>query len=363
MIPDLDTAIHDLGFARGVPPASGRLRVTPEDFLVQEIPLVEPAGEGEHVWLLIRKRQENTGQLARNLARLAGVTQRDVSYAGLKDRNAVTEQWFSVYLPGGREPEWSSIDSASVTLLRSARHHRKLRRGALRGNTFRIRIRNIAGDRQELERRLEAAAAGGVPNYFGEQRFGRDGSNLRTAERLFRQSAGRLPREQRVMALSAARSFLFNQVLARRIELNNWERALPGEALQLEGTHSYFTAQQVDETLLERLQDGDVHPTGPLYGQGESPATGEALQVETGSLAPYGAWCHGLIKAGLKQERRSLRLLLDAPAWSWPGADCLELAFSLPAGAFATSVLRELIRYGSQDQRCSISAESQRTRG
>jgi len=339
------------------------VRSTPEDFLVREIPLVEPAGEGEHVWLLIRKRQENTEQVARSLARLAGVSQRDVSYAGLKDRHAVTEQWFSVYLPGGSEPEWNAIDSASVTLLRHDRHNRKLRRGALRGNAFCIRVRDIAGDRPELERRLSDVAAGGVPNYFGEQRFGRGGSNLRTAERLFSQSAGsnlrtaerlfsqsagRLPRAQRGLALSAARSCLFNQVLARRVELHSWDRPLPGEALQLEGTHSYFIAGQVDETLLGRVREGDVHPTGPLYGRGESPATGEALQVETDCLAPCEVWCRGLIEAGLKQDRRSLRLLIGSPAWSWPEPDCLELSFSLPAGAFATSVLRELVRSGDR---------------
>jgi len=348
LIPDLDTAIHGLGFAWGGPPVSGRLRSTPEDFLVREIPLVEPAGEGEHVWLLIRKRQENTEQVARSLARLAGVSQRDVSYAGLKDRNAVTEQWFSVYLPGGSEPEWSAIDSASVTLLRHARHNRKLRRGALRGNAFCIRVRDITGDRPELERRLSDVAAGGVPNYFGEQRFGRGGSNLRTAERLFSHSAGRLPRAQRGLALSAARSCLFNQVLARRVELHSWDRPLPGEALQLEGTHSYFIAGQVDETLLGRVREGDVHPTGPLYGRGESPATGEALRVETDCLAPCEVWRQGLIEAGLKQDRRSLRLLIGSPAWSWPEPDCLELSFSLPAGAYATSVLRELVRSGDR---------------
>jgi tRNA pseudouridine13 synthase len=348
LIPDLDTAIHDLGFAWGRPPVSGRLRSTPEDFLVHEIPLVEPAGEGEHVWLLIRKRQENTEQVARSLARLAGVTQRDVSYAGLKDRNAVTEQWFSVYLPGGSEPEWSAIDSESVTLLRCARHHRKLRRGALRGNAFCIRVRDITGDRVELERRLSDIATGGVPNYFGEQRFGRDGSNLRTAERLFSHSAGRLPREQRGLALSAARSFLFNQVLSRRVEMHSWDRPLPGEALQLEGTHSYFIAEQVDEILLGRVREGDVHPSGPLYGRGESPATGEALRVESACLAPHEVWRQGLIEAGLKQERRALRLLIGSLTWLWPEPDCLELSFSLPAGAYATSVLRELVRSGDR---------------
>jgi tRNA pseudouridine13 synthase len=351
LIPDLDTAIHGLGFAWGGPPASGRLRSTPEDFLVREIPLIEPAGQGEHVWLLIRKRQENTEQVARRLARLAGVPQRDVSFAGLKDRNAVTEQWFSVYLPAGNEPEWSAIDSAAVTLLHHDRHHRKLRRGALRGNAFRIRIRNIRGDKPALDRRLRDVASGGVPNYFGAQRFGRGGSNLRTADLLFSRTAGRLSREQRGLALSAARSCLFNLVLSRRVETRSWDRPLPGEALQLEGTHSYFIAAEVDETLLRRVREGDVHPTGPLYGRGKSPATGEALQEETDCLAPCGAWCRGLVEAGLKQERRSLRLLVGAPAWSWRESGCLELSFSLPAGAYATSVLRELVRDGGHEDK------------
>jgi tRNA pseudouridine13 synthase len=121
--------------------------------------------------------------------------------------------------------------------------------------------------------------------------------------------------------------------------------ASPGEALQLEGTHSYFIAELVDETLRRRVREGDVYPTGPLYGRGESPARGEALREEAASLAPYELWCRGLIEAGLKQERRSLRLLVGAPALSWPEPDCLELSFSLPAGAYATSVLRELVRY------------------
>jgi tRNA pseudouridine13 synthase len=348
LIPDLDTAIHGLAFAWGGPPARGRLRASPEDFEVREIPLLEPAGQGEHVWLLIRKRLENTGQVARNLARLARVPQRDVGYAGLKDCNAVTAQWFSVCLPGGTEPDWRTIDSEHVTLLRHARHHRKLRRGALRGNAFRIRVRDVTGDRTALEGRLRAVGAGGVPNYFGEQRFGRDASNLRTAGRLFSGAAARLTREQRSLALSAARSFLFNQVLSRRVETHSWDRPLPGEALQLDGTHSFFVAGAPDDTLLRRARDGDVHPTGPLYGQGDSPAAGEALQLESDCLAPYESWRLGLAAAGLHQERRSLRLLVSDLQWSWPEADDLELRFGLPAGGFATSVLRELVRYSDQ---------------
>lgn len=344
MNPTLDSAIHRLEFAWGGPPVSARLRASAEDFLVQEIPRVEPAGQGEHVWLLIRKRLENTEQVARTLARLAGVPPHDVSFAGLKDRNAVTEQWFSVRLPGGSEPDWTALDCERLTLLRHARHNRKLRRGVLRGNAFRIRIRDITGDVPALDRRLASVAAGGVPNYFGEQRFGRGAGNLLTAGRLFSDTAGRLSRVRRGLALSAARSYLFNQVLARRVASRNWNRPLPGEVLQLDGSHSYFIAGELDETLQQRVCEGDVHPTGPLYGRGESPATGEALQLESACLAPFEAWCQGLVEAGLRQERRSLRLPVGEPDWTWPQPDCLEISFRLPAGAYATSVLRELVR-------------------
>jgi tRNA pseudouridine13 synthase len=344
LIPDLDTAIHGLAFAWGGPPARGTLRAGPEDFEVQELPLLEPAEQGEHVWLLIRKRLENTGQVARKLARLAGVPQREIGYAGLKDRNAVTAQWFSVCLPGGAEPDWRAIESDNVMVLRRARHHRKLRRGALRGNAFRIRVRDVIGDRTTLEARLGAVGAGGVPNYFGEQRFGRGGSNLRAAERLFSGAAARLSHEQRGLALSAARSCLFNQVLSRRVESRSWDRPLPGEALQLEGTHSFFVALEPDDTLQQRVRVGDVHPTGPLYGQGDSPAAAEALRLELECLAPHESWRRGLAAAGLRQERRSLRLPVGDLRWSWPDPECLELRFNLPAGGFATSVLRELVR-------------------
>jgi len=346
LIPDLDTAIHGLAFAWGEPSAGGLLRASPEDFEVQELPLLEPAGQGEHVWLLIRKRLENTTQIARNLARLAGVPQRDVGYAGLKDRNAVTSQWFSVCLPGGTDPDWHAIESENVTLLRHARHHRKLRRGTLRGNAFRIGVREVTGERSALEGQLRAIAAGGVPNYFGEQRFGRGGNNLRTAGQLFSGTARRLSREQRSLALSAARSFLFNQVLSRRVETRSWDRPLSGEALQLEGTHSFFVTGEPDATLLQRVREGDVHPTGPLYGQGDSPAAGEALRLEVDCLTPYESWRRGLAAAGLHHERRSLRLPVGDLQWSWPGAHTLELRFSLPAGGFATSVLRELVHSG-----------------
>ena len=339
----LESAVHDLTFAWGGPAVSGRLRTCPEDFCVRELPLVEPTGEGEHVCLLIRKRQENTDAVARLLAQHAAVPQRNVSYAGLKDRHALTEQWFSVHLPGKREPDWSELESATITLIRHLRHSRKLRRGALKGNAFRIRLRQVEGDRPVLEQRLEQVAAAGVPNYFGEQRFGRGGSNLRTADRLFSHLAGRLSRHQRGLALSAARSFLFNQVLDHRVREQTWNRAIPGEALQLDGSHSYFVAGTIDQELERRIEAQDVHPTGPLAGRGEVPVKGDCLRLEETCLAPFETWRHGLDAAGLRHERRALRLIIDELVWSWVEPGCLELNFSLPAGAYATSVLRELV--------------------
>lgn len=339
----LDQAIHSLAYAYGRPALRGRLRVSPEDFSVTELPCVEPTGEGEHVWLWVRKRNANTPWVAEQLAAFAGIHPRQVSYAGLKDRRAETEQWFSVQLPGRAMPDWAAIGADSFTVLRHARHSRKLRRGALRGNAFRICIRDLHADPVALERRLQLVAEDGVPNYFGEQRFGRDGGNLRTADRLFRNPARRLSRNKRSLALSAVRSFLFNRVLSERVAAGNWNQPVPGDALQLQGSHSFFVATVIDTDLQARVQTGDVHPTGPLHGRGESPVQGESLALETRVLTTYPDWLQGLEAAGLKQDRRALRLPVTGLGWQHAAADVLELEFSLPAGAYATSVLRELL--------------------
>ena len=148
----LDQAIDSLGYAYGQPEVTARLRLLPEDFCVTEIPLVQPDGEGEHVWLWLRKRNENTPRVAEQLARFAGVHPRQVSYAGLKDRSAVTEQWFSVQMPGRDAPDWQGLNSETLTVLRHARHSRKLRRGALKGNRFRIlTVYPALSMRQEIE--------------------------------------------------------------------------------------------------------------------------------------------------------------------------------------------------------------------
>lgn len=329
--------------AWGGPVGEARMRVRPEDFRVTEQALAEPGGDGEHCWLWVRKRDSNTEWVARQLARYAGVADSAVGYAGLKDRRAVTEQWFSVHLPGRGDPDWTAVGGDAFQVLRSARHTRKLKRGALRGNRFELRLKLGPVDRPRLEQRLRQIGEGGVPNYFGPQRFGRDGRNLTTAERLFTGSVARLPRHQRSLVLSAARSAIFNRLLAERVADGSWHRMRPGEALQLDGRSACFVAESMDQALIARLQRQEIHPTGVLWGRGESLPFGEAKRYEQECLAPFADWCAGLERTGLTQARRALRVRVADLKSSMEAGDTLVLRFSLPAGAYATSVVRELL--------------------
>ena len=334
------------------PAAAGVIRACPEDFRVDEIPLVEPDGEGEHVLLHIEKRNANTDWVAKQLARLAGVPNRDVSYAGLKDRNAVTCQWFSVRLAGKPEPEWQALASDDLRLLGRNRHSRKLRTGALRGNRFLIQVRQLTGDRDALEAHLSQIQKDGVPNYFGEQRFGHDGGNLAAAEALFAGKMKRVNRRLRGIYISAARSLLFNQVLAWRVEQGSWDRLLAGERVMLDGSASSFSIEQIDDQLLGRLKAMDVHPSGPLWGRGRSDVTVLAAEVEHQALQGYEAWQQGLERCGADLGRRALRAPVRDMEWRFEG-DSLTLGFSLPKGSYATAVLRECLDYrcGSSDLR------------
>lgn len=333
----------ELPYAFGGPVGAGQLRAEPEDFQVQEMGICEPDGAGEHVWLWVRKRKANTEWVARQLARFAGVTPREISYAGLKDRHALTEQWFSVQLPGKADPDWQAARIEGVEILRAERHSRKLKRGALRGNRFRLRIRDYSGTRADLETRLAAIAQRGIPNYFGVQRFGRDGQNLAAAAAMLRGEGPRVDRHVRGLYLSAARSFLFNQVLAARVASGAWERMLLGDAIQLEGRRSWFIADGTDSSLEQRITDLEVHPTGPLWGRGALETQAEAHEFESALLAAYSDWCKGLERAGLEQDRRALRVVVGELEAEWLDDNDVVLQFSLPSGCYATSVLRELI--------------------
>jgi tRNA pseudouridine13 synthase len=337
-------------FAFGGPAGKGRIRSKPEDFQVDEILGFEPDGEGEHQLLQVRKRDTNTQWLAKQLASFAGVPPRDVSYAGLKDRHAVTTQWFSIRLAGRAEGDWRQLESDQVSILRAERHRRKLRPGALRGNRFQLRIRSLSGDRQMLDARLARLRERGMPNYFGEQRFGRDYGNLLEAERLFSNEAVRIDRKLRGLLISSVRSQLFNEVLAARIESGQWDSPIPGDYMKLDGSRSGFGIEQVDEEIVRRCTEMDIHPSGPLWGKGELQSKLEAGQLEQRLLNPFSDWKAGLEKMNLEQDRRALRVPLRGLKWSFPLERELNLEFDLPAGSYATVLLRELIYTGTEER-------------
>lgn len=336
--------------AHGAPVLSATLRRHAEDFMVEEVDAFTASGDGEHALLTVRKRGLNTAFVARRIAQWAGVAEVAVGYAGLKDRHAVTTQRFSVHLPGKPTPPLEALafdDAASgesLAVTDATRHAKKLPKGALAGNRFVLTLRDVEGDRAAIATRLAEIAARGVPNYFGEQRFGRGGDNVAQALAMF--AGRRVKREQRALLLSAARSELFNRVLSRRVDAGAWDAPLGGEAWMLDGSRSVFGPEPWNDVLAQRLADFDIHPTAPLWGEGElrSNDACAALEREVVSLGDGPALARGLEAARLRQERRATRLRPQALSWDFPDDASLWLSFSLPAGAYATTVLAELGR-------------------
>jgi tRNA pseudouridine13 synthase len=327
------------------PPSAGDYRARPEDFQVAEVLDFAPEGQGEHLWLHIEKRDLTTAMAVRELARLCEVSPREVGYSGMKDRVAVTRQWLSVQLPGREAPPGlaEALAERGIRVLAEARHPRKLKRGVHRANRFRLRLTGEALADAGLEARWAELVERGVANYFGPQRFGPGGRNLLRARALL--ARGWRKRDDRDgMLLSAARSFLFNEGLAERVRDGSWHRLLPGEVAILDGTASQFTVEAPDAELDARTARLDLHGSGVLWGVGQSVAEGEALAREAGLASRYPALCAGLERAGVRLARRALRLRLGEPHLSRDEGE-LWLAFSLPRGAFATAVLRELIAH------------------
>jgi tRNA pseudouridine13 synthase len=336
------TTFAELPRAHGEPLGCGHLRVSPADFQVEERLGFTPDGEGDHLLLWVRKTDANTEWVACRLASLAGAPSSAVGFAGLKDRHAITSQWFSVPRPRDDQPDWSVLAADAIEVLEVHPHRRKLRRGALAGNRFRILIRDCDLTPADLDARLAVIRARGVPNYFGEQRFGHADGNLARAHALFGGAAGRVPRHQRSLWLSAARSQIFNEVLAARVRRGDWNQSQPGDCLQLDGTHSHFLAEAIDSTLSERCERMDLHPTGPLWGAGEPPTCAAIRLLEETLAAGFSGWPAGLAAQRMEQERRALRLPVIDLTGQWLD-EGLELTFELSAGAYATAVLRELI--------------------
>lgn len=322
------------------PPARARLSDDASDFRVIEIPKFRPQGSGAHAWLKIEKRCLNTVEVADALARLAGVPGSAVGFAGMKDRMAVATQWFSVDLADRPDPAWERLQSDAVSVLETSRHPRKLRRGALLGNRFEIVLRDVLVENEDcFHRRLERLRQRGFSNHFGSQRFGIDGSNLRLAEDLLIRRR-RLPdRFRRSLALSAARAFVFNRVLAARAE--RADDLLPGDVMMLEGRKSVFVSHRIDESTIERFAAGEIHPTGPLWGRGERLVQGEAREVEDLVVARSSALCEGLERERIDQARRALRVFARNLEVRLEGERAL-LSFDLPPGSYATVLIEAL---------------------
>ncbi|MNO96460.1 tRNA pseudouridine synthase D [compost metagenome] len=328
--------------AHGEPCGRAVLKAVAEDFQVDEVLDIPLEGEGEHLWLWVEKRGLNTEEAARRLARAAGVPLRMISYAGLKDRQALTRQWFSLHLPGKSDPDFSAAEDDALRILRQARHRRKLQRGAHSANGFTLRLTALQADRDALEQRLQHIAAQGVPNYFGTQRFGHEGGNLFDARGFAERGSLPEQRNLRSRLLSAARSYLFNRVLAQRVAEGSWAQAQEGDLLAFTDSRSFFPATQAD-CGDPRLAALDLHPTGPLWGKGESPAGGVAGDIERALQAAEPELCQWLAAVDMAHERRILRLPIQGLAWHYPAPDILQLEFVLPAGCFATVVVRELV--------------------
>ena len=349
------TAMQPRGYGDAV--LAAKFRAQPEDFIVEELSSFEPAGQGEHLLLTIEKRGMNTAFAAKRIAQWAGIAEMGIGYAGMKDRHAVTRQRISVHLPKRVAPDTAALESDDLRVLEAHWHNRKLPRGALAGNRFVITLRDVRGDGVAIEQRLSAVRAHGLPNYFGEQRFGRgrsrhpasrdtsasmhvDGDNVEAARRMF--AGQRCKREQRSIFLSAARSELFNAVLAARVDAGNWRTGIEGDVWMLDGSHSVFGPEPISAQLLERVERLDIHPTGPMWGTGTLRSDRAAKAIEEAAVAPLSDLRAGLEDAGLKQERRALRVAVGELRWSWPEPATLRLEFTLPPGAYATGLLAEL---------------------
>lgn len=336
-------AFNELTWLHGKPQGQGILKANPEDFVVVEDLGFAPDGEGEHLLVRILKTDCNTRFVADALAKFLKIHAREVSFAGQKDKHAVTEQWLCARLPGKEMPDLSKFQLEGCQVLEYARHKRKLRLGALKGNQFTLILREIS-DRDDVERRLQAVAAQGVPNYFGAQRFGIGGSNLLGALRWAESGAPLRDRNKRSFWLSAARSGLFNQQVSIRLEKPEFNQVVDGDALQLAGRGSWFVATPEERAQLqERVDNRELMITAALPGSGEWGSQREALAAEQAAVAEETQLQALLVREKVEAARRAMLLYPQQMSWNWWDDVTVELRFWLPAGSFATSVVRELI--------------------
>jgi tRNA pseudouridine13 synthase len=317
----------------------GRIKQEPADFRVTEDLGFRPSGEGDHDFLYVEKTGANTNWVAKSLARHAGVPPRDVGFSGMKDRQAVTKQWFSVPRSPKQPTDWDALDLPDVRICERERNLKKLKRGSHAANRFRIRIRCCDQDKATTDARLHLIAERGVPNYFGAQRFGHNGRNLDLARAVL--DGARVKRDKRSIALSTARSFLFNEVLSERVKNGTWNTPQPGDVMNLDGSGSFFALETIDEEISVRCEEQDIHPTGPLWGRGVLASGRDVAALEKQIAARHADLSGGLERFGVDMQRRALRLRVVELEWEWIEGS-VELRFELSRGGYATSVIREL---------------------
>ncbi|PTA69850.1 tRNA pseudouridine(13) synthase TruD [Deinococcus arcticus] len=316
----------------------GTLRQHPEDFRVEELPAYPLSGEGDHLFIQVEKRGHTTAHVLRELGTQLGVRDRDVGVAGLKDRHAVTTQWLS--LPARYEDRLGQFALEGVQVVQVTRHTNKLGLGHLRGNRFVVRVRGAPGQAEPAARLLEQLRLRGVPNYFGPQRFGLGGLNAEEGLRVVRgESRVRDPRVRRFLT-TALQSVVFNAFVSLRLERGVFDALLRGDMAKKHDTGGVF---QVEDAAAEsaRAARGEVSATGTLFGKKVRSLGGDAGELEQAALGALGLSPEMFLSR--KGDRRLTRVFLDEASVQ-PEEDGYTLAFVLPRGSFATSVLREIMK-------------------
>ncbi len=335
----------------GFPGIGGRIKVHPEDFEVEELPAYEPCGEGPFLYLWVEKRDMGAEYFARQVARRLDLRPGDVGTAGLKDRRAVTRQWVSV--PAAAEERIGALEGDGIRLLKTGRHGNKLKPGHLHGNHFRVLIRDPDPDRLAgLPGLLDRLAYEGVPNFYGPQRFGRDGETWTLGMAMLRGQAGRNAARSpflRKLALSAAQSGLFNRYLERRLADGLLRRVLPGDVMAKWPAGGMFVAQDLAAEQ-RRFEARETVPAGPIFGRKTFAAAGEAADREAAVLEEAGLGREAFAAFGKLVQgtrRHNLIYLEGLRAETEPGG--LRLQFTLPAGSYATVVLGEVMKAPAGD--------------
>lgn len=334
--------LSSLAYLNGKPTAQGKLKLKPEHFQVNENLGFGFTGEGEHLMVRIRKTGENTAFVANELAKACGVKSKDVSWAGLKDRHAVTEQWLSVHLPKGEMPDFSAFlaQYPSIEIVATDRHNKKLRPGDLIGNEFVVTLSEVT-DVAEVVSRLEKIIQTGVPNYFGSQRFGHDGNNVDEARRWGRDNVRTRNQNKRSLYLSAARSWIFNAIVSSRIEQGAFEQVLEGDLLQ--ASNELLLVDSVDSAEVnEKVKAGDYLITAAMAGDNALPTQAQALLLEQPQLDAEPDLMALIRGNRMRHDRREIALKAQDLSWQVNG-DEVTLRFALDSGCFATSIVRELV--------------------